>query len=440
MCERNYIEPWIGSIPETWKLVRGKFLFQSEKEINTGLKCQNLLSLTLNGVLNKDFNSSDGLRPATYETYQIFQKDDLVFKMIDLENVRTSRVGIVHEEGIMSPVYIRQRPEIQKIYPRFGYWFYFDLYQKAVYNSIGSGVRASLSSSDILELKLPVPPINEQKVIAAFIDKKINQIDALVSNIEKKIELLKEYRIALINQYVTKGLNPKAKMKDSEVEWLGQIPKHWNKSRIKYLFSEYFGGSWGDDIIDDNDKNIVSVIRVSDFNLARLSIKYTIPTYRSLEINNKSHKLVRKDDLIIEKSGGGKNSPVGKVVQIVNTPKNKTINSNFTNILRPNLSLVLPRFAAFLLHAYYHAGITAKNIKQTTGIQNLDISSFMSEICFIPDKIEQQEIIASLESLNTQVLDLIDANKKKIQLFKEYRESLISNVVTGKVRITKDML
>ena len=101
---------WIGRIPSEWDLIRGKYLFLSTKEINKNLQCKNLLSLTYDGVLNKDYESSEGLRPENYNTYQIFKKNDLVFKMIDLKNVKTSRVGIVHEDGIMSSAYIRQEP------------------------------------------------------------------------------------------------------------------------------------------------------------------------------------------------------------------------------------------------------------------------------------------------------------------------------------------
>ena len=85
---------WIREIPIEWSLIRGKYLFNRNKEINKDLRCKNLLSLTYNGVLNKDFYASEGLRPENYNTYQLFDKDDLVFKMIDLENVKTSRVGI----------------------------------------------------------------------------------------------------------------------------------------------------------------------------------------------------------------------------------------------------------------------------------------------------------------------------------------------------------
>ena len=84
---------WVGSIPSSWEMKKGKYLFSNKKEINSENQCDNLLSLTLFGVLNKDMESSEGLRPLNYKTYQIFEKNDMVFKLIDLENKKTSRVG-----------------------------------------------------------------------------------------------------------------------------------------------------------------------------------------------------------------------------------------------------------------------------------------------------------------------------------------------------------
>ena len=132
------------SYSSSWELIRGKFVFQNKKEINKENQELNLLSLTLHGVLNKDINSNDGLRPTEYSTYQIFEKDDLVFKLIDLENTQTSRVGLVHERGIMSPVYIRLEPQ-KRISSKYSYYFYYDLYKQHIYNFLGSGVRSSLT-------------------------------------------------------------------------------------------------------------------------------------------------------------------------------------------------------------------------------------------------------------------------------------------------------
>ena len=194
---------WIGKIPENYKLIKGKYLFKSQKQINKKMINKNLLSLTLKGVINKDLHSNEGLRPENYETYQIFEKDDLVFKMIDLENISTSRVGIVHEKGIMSSAYIRHIPNKKEIFPKYAYWFYFDLYNKEIYNSLGSGVRSTLSSDDLLDLKLPLPSIDDQREISNYLDFKTNNIDKNIEFHLKKIECMKELSKTLISGYVT---------------------------------------------------------------------------------------------------------------------------------------------------------------------------------------------------------------------------------------------
>ena len=160
---------WIGGIPKHWKIARGKFILSHKKEINSDFQCNNLLSLTLNGVLRKDMNSAEGLIPSDYRTYQVFYPDNLVFKLIDLENIQTSRVGIVPEKGIMSPVYIRLEGDSDS-YERYYFYQYYDLYKQHIFNFLGKGVRSSLSPSDLLEIPLVFPPPSEQRTIIDFLD------------------------------------------------------------------------------------------------------------------------------------------------------------------------------------------------------------------------------------------------------------------------------
>ena len=168
---KKSVVDWIGGIPAHWQIVRGKFLFRHNKEINSSFQCDNLLSLTLDGVLRKDMFSADGLRPSDYKTYQVFYPDNLVFKLIDLENTQTSRVGIVPEKGIMSPVYIRLERKVDS-FERYFFYQYYDLYKQHIFNFLGKGVRSSLSPSNLLEIPLAVPPLPEQHAIANFLDQK----------------------------------------------------------------------------------------------------------------------------------------------------------------------------------------------------------------------------------------------------------------------------
>ena len=229
-------------------------------------------------------------------------------------------------------------------------------------------------------------------------------------------------------------------MKDSDIEWIGETPKHWRQHSIKHVLNDYFGGSWGEDLLEDQTKGVVQVIRVTEFNWNNLCVSKQIPTLRYLELKDDSKKLVRKGDLVIEKSGGGEKTPVGRVILIDRELTRPTVNSNFTNIFRPNQDKLHPGFGAYLFYTSYVGGMTIRNIKQTTGIQNLDIEGFLSEKFFLPPKEEQEQIQIYLDNSIKNILHLIGKYTDRIKLLNEYRQSLTSSVVTGKVRVTEDMI
>lgn len=421
---------WIGHIPASWRLLRGRFLFKSKKEINHDLQCQNLLSLTLFGVLNKDYEATDGLRPENYNSYQIFQKDDLVFKMIDLENVKTSRVGIVHEEGIMSPVYIRHEPVKDKIFPRFAYWFYYDLYKKEIYNSIGSGVRSSLTSSDLLELELPVPPLEEQKTISRYIDKKTTKIDSLISKIEKRIELLKEQRTSLINLYVTKGLDTNVKMKDSGVEWIGEIPTSWKVTRLKYVSKN--GVQYGLNIESDSYvESGVRFLRITDIN-SDGTIKHDDGVY----LNNSSipnEYYLTCGDLLFSRSGG----TVGKSALIRKCDEPMSFAGYLVRFSFDDLSVA--SFVKWVTESGVFWRWIDLQIIQST-IQNVNGEKYSNFTFALPSKEEIVKINSHLSSKTKAIEQLIKLHEKKIRNLIDYRQSLISEIVTGKVRVTEEMI
>jgi type I restriction enzyme S subunit len=312
-----------------------------------------------------------------------------------------------------------------------------------MYESLSYGVRIGqweLRYHDFKKIPSLYPPIDEQKLISRYLDKKTNQIDSLVEKIHKKIELLKEQRTSLINHYVTKGLDPNVEMKDSGIEWIGDIPKHWKIVSTKRLFKTYFGGSWGDEPEENQVDNIVKVVRVTEFDMNYLEVRKEIPTLRSLELSKDSPKLLQNGDHILEKSGGGEKTPVGRVVLYHNPNDERVVNSNFTNVCRPNMELVDPYFSIFLLSSLYSGGATVRNIKQTTGIQNLDLDGFMSEKVSIPPLQEQKELSSRIRNSNNSIQNLIQRNLDKINILIEYRQSLISSVVNGKFRVKEDMI
>jgi len=193
---------WNNSTPKHWQVKRSKNIFQNKKELNSNHQSNNVLSLTLRGVINNDIDNPIGLSPKDYATYQLFKKNDLVFKLIDLENYKTSRVGLVHEDGIMSSAYIRFSA-ISQLSINYFYYQYYDLYLRGIYNDLGNGVRSTLSCRDLLDLQIVIPTINEQYQIVRYLDAKVSKINRLISAKKKEIEMLTEYKTRLISDVVT---------------------------------------------------------------------------------------------------------------------------------------------------------------------------------------------------------------------------------------------
>ena len=227
---------WLGEIPSHWECEKAKRHFQSRKQIVGRNSSQyERLALTLKGVIKRFEGDGVGLNPEKLDTYQIVDKDDLIFKLIDLENVSTSRVGLSPYKGIVSPAYIRISA-VDEVNIRFAEYYYLNMWMRHIFNDLGTpGVRSNLSSTDLLNLPLLYPSIVEQKAIASYLDKATAKIDEAIAQQQKMIDLLNERKQIIINNAVTKGLNPDAPMKDSGVDWIGEIPEHWEVRKLKHI-------------------------------------------------------------------------------------------------------------------------------------------------------------------------------------------------------------
>ena len=184
---------WVGDIPDNWEVTKTKYQFQYKKEI-AGLQSDKYerLALTMKNVVKRSKEDNTGLQPEKFETYQILRQDELVFKLIDLQNVSTSRVGRSSYVGIVSPAYIILRQH-GKVLPCYAEKYFYVLWKNQVFNSLGDdGVRSNLGKDDLLNIPIPVPPLSEQKTIAGFLDKKCGAVDAMIADIQQEIETLEQ--------------------------------------------------------------------------------------------------------------------------------------------------------------------------------------------------------------------------------------------------------
>lgn len=221
-------------------------------------------------------------------------------------------------------------------------------------------------------------------------------------------------------------------MKNSDVEWIGEIPEDWEVSRVKNFLSERTGGAWGDE--KKNNTNDIICLRIADFDYSRFkfnnSTELTIRNYNTDIIEK---LLLKKDDILVEKSGGGDKTPVGRAVIFEKTYK--ALFANFMDRLRVrnNISAL---FFLYVWTTYYDNKYMLPYVKQTTGIQNLDITSILSGVFFpLPPKSTQQRIASYLDKKCSKIEETIQNQQQVIEKLKAYKQSLITEAVTGKVKI-----
>ena len=224
---------WVGDVPIQWEAKRNKYNFILSKDI-VGAKWREmqLLSLTKYGIRMINDGEQTGKVPTSFSTYQKVSKDDIVMCLFDLDcsAVFSGRSG---HNGMISPAYKCFKCE-KHLYPQYADYYFRTVFVDRKYMRYSKNVRYSLSAEEFLALPILVPPMDEQKRIADFLDRECGKIDSIIADVEKQIELLKKYKRSVIFEAVTKGLEPSVQMKDSGIKWIGNIPCNWNVDKIKY--------------------------------------------------------------------------------------------------------------------------------------------------------------------------------------------------------------
>jgi len=410
---------WIGEIPSEWDSLKLKYIF-SEKPIthNTELNCG---SISFGRVVFKD---NDKVPISTKKSYQEVLEGEYLINPLNLNyDLKSLRIGLSDIDVVVSSGYIviKNRIEISKSYYKWLLHIYDILHMKL----LGSGVRQTISFNHISNSILTYPPLHEQQQISDYLDYKTSKIDILIEKTEQKIELLKEQRTSLINTTVTKGLNPNVEMKDSGVEWIGEIPSKWKTTRLKYIFK------LREEKTDTGEGELLTVTITKGIVRRRDFIKKGDHLSRSKSL--KGYKVCYTNDLVnnIMKMGfrclgisdyNGIVSPAYSVFSFINN-KNK------------------PMYWDYLLRTDLYV---TEYKKRSKGIQEsrmrLYDDYFLDIVSIVPPHQEQQQIVDYLDKENSKLDKLIDIESKRIKLLKEYRQSLISDVVTGKVDVRDEVL
>lgn len=414
---------WIGEIPDEWNLVQTKRFFTNTKKIvGTEVEKYDRLALTLNGVIKRSKDDSEGLQPEKFEGYQILRKNELVFKLIDLENIKTSRVGLSPYTGLVSPAYIVLSNNFED--NRFFYYWFMFMYYNEVFNHLGGeGVRSALNAKDVLSLPVPDIQFDEQRRIADYLGHKCSQIDAIIARQQEVIEKLKAYKLSVITEAVTKGLNPNVPMKDSGVEWSGKIPEYWQLSHIGNLVEMGSGGT------PDRKKPEYwengNIPWMSSGEINNEYIYSTAEHITELGLQNSNAKILPVNTVMLGLIGQGKTKGLTAIL------KTKVCcNQNLAYLITDEKNLHY-RYLFYCFKAMYFY------IRGLVGESQAGIYSYFLKKLHIPlPDIEQQIIISDYLDTKCEVIkSSINKRERIIEKFTSYKRSLIYEVVTGKKEV-----
>ena len=400
---------WIGEIPTEWKIVQTKRFFRYVKRI-VGDEADNYerLALTMNGVIKRSKTDNEGLQPEKFEGYQILKKNELVFKLIDLENVKTSRVGLSPYTGLVSPAYIILTNESED--NRFFYYWFMFMYYNEIFNHLGGdGVRSALNAKDLTEIPVVSVPQNVRCTIADYLDKKCTKIDAIIAKQQKIVDKLKTYKSAIINEYVNNRIGTKC-----HLGYIGTMKNGINFSstlegnKIKFLGV----GDFQDNFVLNDISMFSDVITLDE-----ISEEY----------------MLNDEDIVFVRSNGSKEL-VGRAVMVKNIRYPLTY-SGFCIRFRNTRCDIID--SNFLLYFFRSSDFRKKLEKLSRGsnINNMN-QELLSQIDFVfPDIKSQKEIVILLENKCNKIDVTIKNKLKIIDRLTDYKKSLIYEVVTGKKEV-----
>lgn len=420
-------EQWLGQIPAHWEMKPGLAVFEENKVKNSLGQENTVLSLSYGKIIVKE-NKNEGLVPTEYTSYQIVHPDYIIIRCTDLQNDKVSlRTGLVKDDGIITSAYLGLIVKTNN--PAYIHYFLHALdITKELYR-YGSGLRQSLSWVDFKRLNILLPPIEEQEKIVSYLDEQTAQINSAIAREQKMIDLLEERKQIIIQHAVTKGLNPNAKMKDSGIEWIGEIPEGWKVMRLKRLVD--FAGRIGfrgygtEDLTDEEN----GAITLSPSNMQNGKMTYTKCAYLKWHKYYESPEIMVYDgDILFVKTG----STYGKTAIVKDLPKEATINPQLLilkNIKGDN------RFIAHMLSTPLIKNQVERIVIGGT-IPTISQEKIGNLRLIVPNKDEQISIVEYIAEKTKPIDDAIKAKDKLISLLQERKQIIINEVVTGKIKVS----
>lgn len=404
---------WIGEIPSDWKLVRTKNCYTTHKDVaGENADDYERLALTLNGVIKRPKDDATGLQPEAFNSYQILRENELVFKLIDLANISTSRVGYSPYVGIVSPAYIVLHPN-QEDESKFGVYYFLSMWQREIFNNMGDdGVRSSLNASDLLNIPYVSIPVDEKKRIVAFLEAECARIDAVIEQTRASIEEYKMLKQSVITESVIYGIRPARPMKECSIDSISCIPESWEEIRNSFLFRENVRTPY-EDSPSLSLSQADGLVLTDDMKERSLKTS-TFDGWKRVEIG----------DLVLNRFKAHLGVFFAATVE--------GMVSFHYGVYEP-IRRINSKYYEYLFHSDVYRGIFSyKSNGMTVGLQNLSNQSFYDVKSIYPPIEEQDEIVEYIDAKVSEIDSLIQKKEKLIAELAEYKKVMIFEYVTGK--------
>jgi len=351
-----------------------------------------------------------------------YQKNDVLFGKL---RPYLAKVVLAKGEGVCTGELLVLNPKKEKVDPAFlAYRLRADDFIKAVNNSTYGSKMPRANWTFIGNQKIDLRSLAEQIAAVKELD---NDSESITKLIEKKrllIKKLKERRASIIHHAVTRGLDENVELVESGIAWIGRIPKNWKINRAKTFIKTRTAGVWGEE--PDGGKNDLPCLRVADFDYEHMGHQ-RVSTIRSIE-SSQQWRVLPKHSILVERSGGGEKQPVGRAIYF--NGNERMVCANFIDVITTKTH-IYPKYFAYLLYDAYSIGISRKYIRQSTGIQNLNISGYLNELFVEPPYETQRKIVERLDCLISAIDLAVEKIVKSIDLLLEYRASLIVQITTS---------
>ncbi len=415
---------WIGDVPSHWEVRPGFTCFKENKRRNKKLAEKTVLSLSYGRIVIKSEEKMTGLVPETFESYQLIKPGDIVIRTTDLQNDKTSlRVGLAKDQGMITSAYLGLccNPEMN---PDYMYRLLESFDALKVFYGMGSGLRQNIDFVDFKRLPITVPPRAEQDRIVTFLDQKTAEIDTAIAKKKRLIELLQEQKSILINQAVTRGLNPDVPMRDSEVEWIGEIPKGWSVVPVtKYTQSivDYRGKT--------PEKVESGIFLVTARNIKKGHIDYALSQEY---VSEKEYpKIMYRGmpnigDLLFTME-----APLGEVALV---DREDVAFAQRIIKLRLKRDRLLPSFTLYAMTAQYFQSLLKREATGSTAL-GIKASKLHKLKIAAPSTAEQDLIVDYLDNATAKIEGVLQHMQSQIQSLVGFKSNLIAAVVTGKLRV-----